>query len=160
MGLGATSVGLYNYYTSLKTFPEAIRTELRSALRCKASQDYVNANKFFGKAWDKIIENTDGVTDKLDLLKITGVAVSWSEMLEEAGRRLDEGGLPDPLDMAYTVLCEGYDYSRNYIQGRSSAQITIPERLRVVALAVKLSELAEGQPNLEDATEQQLTWAV
>jgi hypothetical protein len=128
-------------------------------LRCKARQDYTSSHKFFGQAWTKILDNEGGVTDQLDILKITGIAVSWSEMLDEAARRADGGSLQNPSDLAYNVLKDGYEYGRDYVAANETTA-TAKERLRAVAMAVKLSELAEGSLELEDQTEQQLTWAV
>lgn len=154
LGLGATSIGLYNYYNSLKTFPAELRKELRAALRCKARHDYVFANKNFATAWEKA---TTTFADQLGLLKITGIGIAWSEMLEEAGRRADQGGLSDSAVQAYDVLQETYNWARQHVD---DTRATEEQRMRVVSMAVKLAELADGQPGLDTQTEQQLTWAV
>lgn len=154
LGLGATSVGLYTYYKSLKTFPPEIRTELRSALRCKARQDYVSSHKFFQKAWEKALE----MSDTLGILKITGIAAAWAEMLEEASARADEGGVRNAQGEAYAVLLDAFDWARTQL--KSVPDGLVNERMRAVSIAVKLAGLAEGQPELDGQTEEQLTWAV
>lgn len=158
LGIGATSVGLYNYYTSLKTFPPELRKDLRGALRCKARQDYRAAHKFFLQAWDRIMTDPE-LEQSLGLLKITGIAIAWSEMLEEASRRADQGSVTDAASEAYGALLQGYDYARGFLR-QHAATATNEERMRAVSMAVKLANLAEGQDDLDKQSEEQLTWAV
>lgn len=166
LGIGATSVGLYTHYTSLATWPAQIRPDLRSALRCKLSQDYVSSHNFFAQAWEKA--TSEAFADKLGILKISGIGIAWAEMLEEAGLRIDEGGIPDASSEAYSVLTNTYDWTRERIdsskammsQNASSPQVSEAERVRATNIAVKLASMAEGQPHLEKQTEAQLTWAV
>jgi len=158
IGVGATSVGLYSYYSSFKTFPKEIRSELRSALRCKVRHDYVFSDQFFTKAWDKAIE----MQDQLGLLKVTGIAISWAEMLEEAARRADNGDLEDPANKAYGVILDAYDWARlQLLESKAAATDGYEtERMRAVSMAVKLAQMAENQKELEGQTEEQLTYAV
>lgn len=158
LGIGATSLGLYNYYTSLKTFPPEIRKDLRGALRCKARQDYQTSHKFFQQAWDRIMEDPE-LERNLGILKITGIAIAWSEMLEEASRRADQGSVPDAASETYSALLQGYNWAKEQI-ARSAASVTNDERMRVVSMAVKLANLAEGEAHLDKQSEEQLTWAV
>lgn len=158
LGIGATSIGLYNYYTSLKTFPPELRKDLRGALRCKARQDYRAAHKFFQQAWDRIMADPE-LEQGLGLLKVTGIAIAWSEMLEEASRRADQGSVTDASSEAYSALLQGYTWAKNYLS-QNPASVTNEERMRAVSMAVKLANLAEGQADLDNQSEEQLTWAV
>lgn len=158
LGIGATSIGLYNYYTSLKTFPPELRKDLRGALRCKARQDYRAAHKFFLQAWERIMADPE-LEQSLGLLKVTGVAIAWSEMLEEASRRADQGSVTDAASEAYSALLQGYDWARGCLR-QNPASVTNEERMRAVSMAVKLANLAEGQDDLDKQSEEQLTWAV
>lgn len=158
LGIGATSVGLYNYYTSLKTFPPELRKDLRGALRCKARQDYRASHKFFRQAWERILADPE-LEQSLGLLKITGIAIAWSEMLEEASRRADQGLVTDAASEAYDALLQGYNWARGYLR-QNPASVTNEERMRAVGMAVKLANLAEGQDDLDKQSEEQLTWAV
>lgn len=158
LGVGATSLGLYNYYTSLKTFPPELRKELRGALRCKARQDYRASHKFFQQAWDRILADPE-LEGGLGLLKITGIAIAWCEMLEEASRRADQGAITDAASETYSALLQGYKWGKDYL-AKNPASVTNEERMRVVSMAVKLANLAEGEAPLEKQTEEQLTWAV
>lgn len=156
LGLGATSVGLYNYFTSLKTFPEAVRTELRSALRCKARGDYRASDKFYRVAWEKALALQDDAEADLSLLKITGIGIAWAEMLEETGRRADNE-IPNARGESYSVLLQTFDWARKRLQEQRG---TVEERMRAVAMAVKMASLVEGQNEFEQQSEKQLTWAV
>jgi hypothetical protein len=158
LGVGATSVGLYDYYTSLKTFPPELRTDLRGALRCKARQDYRGSHKMFRQAWERIMSNPD-LENSLGLLKVTGIAIAWAEMLEEAERRADQGSVTDAAGEAYEALQQGYQWGRKVLQS-NPASVTNEERMRVVAMAVKLGNMGEGQESLDKQSEEQLTWAV
>ena len=158
IGLGTTSLGLYSHYSSVRTFPTSIRTELRSALRCKVSQDYRNSNKFFRQAWEKA--TSPELAQELGLLKITGIAISWAEMLEEASRRSDSGSVTNALGEAYSVLEQAYSWARNHLNEDGGRHAKEVERMRVVAMAVKLAEMGEGDKNYEQDSEKQLTWAV
>ena len=158
VGIGATCIGLYSYYTSLRIFPASIRTELRSALRCKVRQDYVNSHRSFGLAWENA--TAPELQQELGLMKITGIAISWAEMLEEAAGRADSGSISNAHGEAYSVLEQGYNWARKHLSEDGGRNATEAERMRVVAMAVKLAELGEGYEDLEDESEKQLTWAV
>ena len=154
LGIGATSVGLYQYYTSFNTWPPEIRVDLRSALRCKARQDYVSSHKFFREIWTKA--TSPDLVDKLGTMKVSGLGIAWAEMLEEAARRPDEGGVTDAASEAYAVLTDTFDWTKEHadVPGANA------EKVRAVQIAVRLSAMAEGQPQLEGQTEKQLSWAV
>lgn len=83
-------------------------------------------------------------------------------MLEEAARRADAGNLEDPLDKAYGVILDAYDWARMQLieSGASSKEGFEPERMRTVSMAVKLAGMAENQKELETQSEEQLTYAV
>ena len=158
LGIGATSIGLYDYFTSLQTWPKELRTELRAALRSKSRQDYVHAHKNFRKAWEKAL--SPEFVDQLGLLKITGIGIAWAEMLEEAARRADEGSITNARTEAYEVLAETFNWARDKLNADTNGVATPQQRLRGVAIAVKLADMAEGQRELDSQTEEQLTWAV
>lgn len=155
LGIGATSLGLYNFYTSVKTFPPEIRQDLRSALRCKNSQDYASSHKFYNQAWEKA--TSPAFIDELGILKVTGIGISWAEMLEEAGRRPDDGGVADASNEAYAVLTETFNWAKDHMNLLQGSEV---DRMRAVSIAVKLSEMADGQPHLDKQTEEQLSYAV
>lgn len=124
-------------------------------MRCKASQDYVSAHKFFQQVWEKAT-NLE-VASKLGVLKVSGLGIAWAEMLEEAGRRADEGSVPNASGEAYGVLTETYNWTRDNITADGAV---VTEKMRAIQIAKKLSEMAEGQSELDGQTEEQLTWAV
>ena len=98
------------------------------------------------------------MSDTLGILKITGIAAAWAEMLEEASVRPDEGGVRNAQGEAYAVLLDAFDWARSQL--KSVPDGLVNERMRAVSIAVKLAGLAEGQPELDGQTEEQLTWAV
>lgn len=154
LGIGVTSVGLYNYYTSVKAFPPELRKELRSALRCRTRRDYVSSHRYFEVAWNKALE----LQDSLGILKVTGIAAKWAEMLEEAEQQPDQGGLSNCRGQAYTILNDAFEWSKKTVESNTTPHPQ--DAMRVVSLAIKLSELAEDQAELEEQSEEQLTWAV
>lgn len=157
LGIGATSLGLYNYYNSLKTFPPEVRKDLRAALRCKARKDYAGSQNAFHQAWERITSDNH-LENKLGLLKVTGISIAWAEMLEEASRRPDQGLIPDAWKESYDVLSLGYRWARDRLESVPAA--SNEERMRTVSMAVKLGTMAENKADLETESERQLTWAV
>ncbi|WVQ79061.1 hypothetical protein IAT38_001154 [Cryptococcus sp. DSM 104549] len=83
-GLGAliTIYGLLEFYTTLTTWPKAVRKPLRSALKSKRWQEYAKAEAFFREALQIALELGPGELEPEPLLKISGIYAELSVVLE------------------------------------------------------------------------------
>ncbi|KAL7419671.1 cyclin-like protein interacting with PHO85 [Cryptotrichosporon argae] len=83
-GLGAlvTIYGLLEYYTSLSTWPEPVRTPLKAALKARNRGDYDVARQYFEKAIDAALALPASALGPDPLLKLSGVHISLASMLE------------------------------------------------------------------------------
>ncbi|KAK8861411.1 hypothetical protein IAR55_002230 [Kwoniella newhampshirensis] len=108
IGFGAlvTIYGLLEFYSTLTTWPKAVRKPLRAALKAKLRQDYNRAEAFFREALSTALEIGQHELQPDPLRKISGIYVELANVLEIKGQRvaaftelqksLDMFG-PDPL---------------------------------------------------------------
>ena len=92
-GIGATSIGLWQYYQAFTAYPDSsshpVRSKLRAALRLQQSGDYARASAVFQQAYDLALDlfRTGELAPEQDeaLLRLSGIAVRWGGLWEEAG---------------------------------------------------------------------------
>ncbi|KAG7090179.1 hypothetical protein E1B28_011786 [Marasmius oreades] len=147
VGFGMTAYGGYILYETLTIWPPEVRADLRDALTAKMKGDLHLSERYFHRAWKTIQTLPISSLGTQPYLKLTGVAVSLADVLEVANKP----------ERAYDVCAEALGIlQREDVMGTLKG----PERLRGVALASKLGELAEqlGKPREEE--EKWKVWAV
>ncbi|WWC87698.1 uncharacterized protein L201_002590 [Kwoniella dendrophila CBS 6074] len=89
-GLGAlvTIYGLLEFYSTLKTWPKAVREHLRAALKAKLRQDYMKSEKYFREALEVALNLGPEALSPEPLQKITGIYVELANVLELMGQRV------------------------------------------------------------------------
>ncbi|WWC99127.1 hypothetical protein V866_006022 [Kwoniella sp. B9012] len=89
-GLGAlvTIYGLLEFYSTLKTWPKAVRIPLRAALKAKLRQDYMKSEKYFREALEVALTLGPSALEPEPLQKITGIYVELANVLELMGQRV------------------------------------------------------------------------
>ncbi|GAA5935655.1 hypothetical protein JCM10213_003651 [Rhodosporidiobolus nylandii] len=163
LGIGATSYGLYQFYQSFTAYPDSethpIRSKLRAALRAQTSLEFERSSSFFqqayGLAQDLFSTGQLAPTREEALKRLTGIAVRWGGMWEEAG---ELGKAIEAYDTGFqpvAALAEGY-------KQEGWAPASEGEVKRGAGIAMKLGDLwvriggAEG----EKEAERYYTWAV
>ncbi|KAI5480916.1 hypothetical protein MNV49_006725 [Pseudohyphozyma bogoriensis] len=148
IGVGATSWGLYDYYKAFTTYPSPIRTHLRAALRLSNTKDYVKASQAFEKAY--ALANELGERGEFgpkgseeSVLKISGIAVRWGAMWEEAGERGEARKV--------------YEEVLKALKERSKAGEKVRERAAGVSL--KIGDLWVDQGK-DDRAEEYFVWGL
>ncbi|KAF9262498.1 hypothetical protein L218DRAFT_945333 [Marasmius fiardii PR-910] len=139
--------GGYILYETMTIWPPEVRADLRDALAAKLQGDLSTSERYFHRAWLTIQTLPISSLGAQPYLKLTGIAVSLADVLDVANKP----------ERAYDVCAEALGILR-----RDDVKGTLegPERLRGVALASKLGELAEqlGKPREEE--EKWKVWAV
>ncbi|WVQ62765.1 uncharacterized protein L199_000913 [Kwoniella botswanensis] len=89
-GLGAlvTIYGLLEFYSTLQTWPKAVRIPLRAALKAKLRQDYMKSEKYFREALEVALTLGPSALEPEPLQKITGIYVELANVLELMGQRV------------------------------------------------------------------------
>ncbi|KAL0581357.1 hypothetical protein V5O48_000733 [Marasmius crinis-equi] len=147
VGFGMAAYGGYVLYETMTIWPPEVRADLRDALAAKMKGDLELSEQYFHRAWLTIQTLPISSLGTLPYLKLTGIAVSLADVLDVANKP----------EAAYDICAEALAILR-----RDDVKGTLegPERLRGVALASKLGELAEqlGKPREEE--EMWKVWAV
>ncbi|PFH49556.1 hypothetical protein AMATHDRAFT_147399 [Amanita thiersii Skay4041] len=146
-GVGVTAYGLYDIYGAMTIWPQAVRHDLRDALKAKYKGDLPTCEAYFRRSWStaKSLSPTEFVPQPC--LKTTGIAIALASVLESMNH----------MDQAYEVYADGLSYLQN-TEGK--APLTKGEQMRGVALACKLGELAHDLDRGKDEEEKWLVWAV
>ncbi|GBE83883.1 hypothetical protein SCP_0509400 [Sparassis crispa] len=148
LGVVSTAYGLYEFYSAFTMWPEEVRADLRAGVKAKRQDNLSLSEKFFQRAWDTAQTLSLSHFGTSPYLKLSGIAISLAEVLEAHER-------PQPAWDAYVDAIEQFTRLR-----KQGVPLSGPERMRAVAIASKLGEMAETyQLPLEDE-EQWLSWAV
>ncbi|KAG5721884.1 hypothetical protein E4T56_gene14778 [Termitomyces sp. T112] len=141
-GLG---YGVYYFYGMVTLWPTELRTDLRNGLRARDKGDLELSTKFLQRAWEK--SKTLPIKDFKDQphLKTSGIAVLLASILEADGKR----------ERAYDIYLESFEQ----LQQAGMEELSGPEKLRAIAIAYKLGEMANKLQRREDE-ESHLVWAV
>ena len=140
-----TVYGVYEYYTTFLVWPKELREPLRSALKAKNRGNFERSARYFRRALDMAREMDPAALGKDRLLKLSGIAIALGDALE-SGDRWQDAALVyvDALD---EVLRRGAYAGAAGAPGGDMARL---ERMRAVALAQKVAELAQ-EPRREIA---------
>ena len=168
-GIGATSIGLWQYYQAFTAYPDSsshpVRSKLRAALRLQQSGDYARASAVFQQAYDLALDlfRTGELAPEQDeaLLRLSGIAVRWGGLWEEAG----------DLARAIEVYDTGFQPVAAAIEGFTKiGQGAAPTRKQVqrgAGIAMKLGDVwvqrGGGASPTSEATaeaERYYSWAV
>ncbi|KAH9915762.1 hypothetical protein B0H21DRAFT_326380 [Amylocystis lapponica] len=144
LGVGSTAYGLYEFYTAFTLWPEEVRADLRAGIKAKHQGELFTSERYLRRAWETAL-GLDPARFKADpLLKLSGIAIALAEVLEAEGK-------PQP---AYDV------YAAAHAALQAAPARSPAERMRGVALAARLGEMAETYQQPPEEEERWLTCAV
>ncbi|WWC68798.1 uncharacterized protein I206_102733 [Kwoniella pini CBS 10737] len=148
-GLGAlvTIYGLLEFYSTLKTWPKAVRIPLRAALKAKLRQDYRKSEQYFREALEVALTLGPESLEPEPLQKITGIYVELANVLELMGQRVTAfEELRNALEMFGTNPLEGPGNTIESVDPNiwigSSYKLNEKDHLRVIGLYQKLGQLS------------------
>ncbi|KAG1745262.1 hypothetical protein EDB19DRAFT_1693509 [Suillus lakei] len=167
LGIGATGLGLYEFYTSFTLWPEQVRGDLRAGIKARNQGDLSLSERYITRAFQTALSLPYQTFAPDPYLKLSGITSLLSEVASDrrsrealqivwelgAGPSKQHSPLPDGPDPEKTpsaVVDEA--------PGWSSCTLSNEERLRRVALAYKLGQLASERD--VDEEEKWLIWAV
>lgn len=164
LGIGATGLGLYEFYTSFTLWPEQVRGDLRAGIKARNQGDLSLSERYITRAFQTALSLPYQTFAPDPYLKLSGIASLLSEVALDrrsrealqiaweigAGPSEQHSPLPNAEKKSSAVV-EG-------APGWSSYTLSNEERLRRVALAYKLGQLA-SERDLEEE-EKWLLWAV
>ncbi|KAG2036750.1 hypothetical protein BDR03DRAFT_865447 [Suillus americanus] len=151
LGIGATGLGLYEFYTSFTLWPEQVRGDLRAGIKARNQGDLSLSERYITRAFQTALSLPYQTFAPDPYLKLSGIASLLSEVASDrAGPSEQNSPLPDAEKTPSTVV-EG-------APGWSSYTLSNEERLRRVALAYKLGQLASERDL--DEEKKWLIWAV
>ncbi|CEH17367.1 Tetratricopeptide-like helical [Ceraceosorus bombacis] len=127
-GILATGYGLYEYYAMFQTWPKEIRGTLRSAVKLHRQGEARRAEVAYRSALALALKMEGGELGKDANLKISGISIALGSLLEEH----------EQLVAAYDVYNDALTRLRDESTGATSG----PERMRAVAIAQRLGDLA------------------
>ncbi|SGY48353.1 BQ5605_C001g00644 [Microbotryum silenes-dioicae] len=148
VGIGATSYGLYNFYSSFTAYPAAIRTHLRAALRSAATESYSRADASFAQAYQLALDDpTLGKTRQERLIKTTGIAIRWGAMWEaarELGKAIEvyDKGFREIADLVDAALPAQLASTSTSTTTATTDMPTKLEIMRGAAIALKVGDLS------------------
>ncbi|RXK41384.1 hypothetical protein M231_01289 [Tremella mesenterica] len=139
LGMLLTIYGLLEYYFSLSTWPEPVRTPLKAALKARNRGDIELAERYFKKAIDAALSLPTSSLEPNPLLKITGIYVTLSSMLESDGQLVKSY---IALREAF-LLCGPRALEADYAMAPGQwGQVAFEEHRRAIGLAQRIGQLA------------------
>ncbi|EIW69057.1 hypothetical protein TREMEDRAFT_68940 [Tremella mesenterica DSM 1558] len=139
LGMLLTIYGLLEYYFSLSTWPEPVRTPLKAALKARNRGDIELAERYFKKAIDAALSLPTSSLEPNPLLKITGIYVTLSSMLESDGQLVKSY---IALREAF-LLCGPRALEADYAMAPGQwGPVAFEEHRRAIGLAQKIGQLA------------------
>ncbi|KIK43573.1 hypothetical protein CY34DRAFT_789955 [Suillus luteus UH-Slu-Lm8-n1] len=153
LGIGATGLGLYDFYTSFTLWPEQVRGDLRAGIKARNQGDLSLSERYITRAFQTALSLPYQTLAPDPYLKLSGIASLLSEVALDRRSR-------EALQIAWEI---GAGPSEQHsplpdTSGWSSYTLSNEERLRRVALAYKLGQLASERDL--DEEEKWLLWAV
>ncbi|KAI0370552.1 hypothetical protein BV20DRAFT_281681 [Pilatotrama ljubarskyi] len=144
VGVASTAYGVYQFYTTFTMWPPEVRSDLRAGVKAKHQGDHDLSARYLQRAWDTAQTLPLSAFSSEPHLKLSGIAVALAESLEATNRPQE----------AYDI------YKTALMQLRAAKGLSGRERMRAVAIAHKLGEMAEIYQQGPEETEQWLTFAV
>ncbi|CAE6344273.1 unnamed protein product [Rhizoctonia solani] len=143
LGVGATSYGLYEFYSTFTTWPKELRSDLRSAVKADMQGDYKISEAYFRRALEKAQSLTSEQLGAQYHLKVSGIAIALAAVLEKQNN----------LRGANEIYARAFaDILRVPPPPTPAPVLSGPERMRVIGLSMKLGEIAAkfGQTEEEE----------
>ncbi|KAH9833252.1 uncharacterized protein C8Q71DRAFT_875786 [Rhodofomes roseus] len=128
-------------------WPQEVRGDLRAGIKAKNQGDFILSERYLRRAYDTALGLPFETFSPSAHLKLSGIAIALASTLEAAER-------PEP---AYEVYSDALSRLR---AANAAAPLSGPERMRAVALASKLGEMAETYQLPVAEEERWLTYAV
>ncbi|KAG9075431.1 hypothetical protein FRC06_010086, partial [Ceratobasidium sp. 370] len=133
IGIGVTSYGLYEFYSTYTTWPKDLRGDLRSAVKAEYQGEFKISEAYFRRAWGKAQALTPEQLGGQYHLKVSGIAIALAAVLEKQNN----------LHGAYETYAHAFaDIIRAPPPPAPAPILSGPERMRAVGLSMKLAELA------------------
>ncbi|KAI0631240.1 hypothetical protein C8Q77DRAFT_1061954 [Trametes polyzona] len=144
VGVASTAYGVYQFYTTFTMWPPEVRGDLRAGIKAKHQGDLDLSARYLKRAWDTAQTLPLTAFSTQPHLKLSGIAVALAEAYEGTNRPQE----------AYDI------YRTALVQLQAAKDLTGQERMRAVAIAHKLGEMAEVYQQGPEEAERWLTYAV
>ncbi|KAI0754336.1 hypothetical protein C8Q80DRAFT_1138444 [Daedaleopsis nitida] len=147
MGIGivSTTYGVYQFYNTFTMWPPEVRGDLRAGIKAKNQGDLDLSERYLRRAWATAQTLPLSVFSPEPHLKLSGIAIALAEVQESSNQ-------PSDAYETYSTALAHLRAARSKLSGR--------ERMRAVALAHKLGEMAEVYQRGAEEAEHFLTFAV
>ncbi|KDN39546.1 hypothetical protein K437DRAFT_270271 [Tilletiaria anomala UBC 951] len=149
-GLGVTALGLIDYFGTFKTWPKEVRDDLRVALKARNRGDSRRAEAHFRRALATARSLPPQALGSERLLKISGLSIALGSLLEAeheytAAYQVYAESLDEVLGQGSFGSAQAATHPAGFNSDSDSSRGLSPqERLRTVALAQKLGDLASS----------------
>ncbi|KIM39870.1 hypothetical protein M413DRAFT_186178 [Hebeloma cylindrosporum] len=164
VGIGLTAYGLYGLYGVMTMWPPEIRQDLRSGLLAKRKGDLDIASQYLTSAWERAKSMPlDSFGDE-PLFKITGIGIALAAIYEQENKperayQIYEDALWQ-LRSARLNLPPSTPDKRPDLGIETFKVLSSAEKMRSVALAYKLGEMAHKLQKAPEEEEKWLVWSV
>ncbi|TFK49177.1 hypothetical protein OE88DRAFT_1663615 [Heliocybe sulcata] len=172
LGIASAGYGIYQFYQTFTLWPPAVRADLRAGMKAKNQGDLVLSERYLKRALHTAESLPLSDFSHEPYLKLSGISIVLAEVLEANNKPSEayevHSNALDRLKKAISYseqlkiqeLASGVPTAKNTPTHETELVLTGPERLRAVAIACKLGEMADRY-QLGDAEEEKwLTWAV
>ncbi|KAH9941779.1 uncharacterized protein BXZ73DRAFT_88203 [Epithele typhae] len=149
VGIAATSYGIYDFYATFTMWPKEVREDLRAGIKAKHQGELDLSERYLRRAWQTARELPITAFSQEPYLKLSGIAIVLAEVLESTNRP----------EQAYETYSTALALLRA-AEAQPQTQLSGRERMRTVALAHKLGEMAEVYQREPEEVEHFLTFAV
>ncbi|KAI0732716.1 hypothetical protein C8Q72DRAFT_816637 [Fomitopsis betulina] len=147
LGIGSTAYGVYEFYSLFTMWPQEIRGDLRAGIKARNQGDFSLSERYLRRALETALSLPLEIFAPSPHLKLSGIAIALASTLEDAERP----------EAAYEVYSDALTHLR---AANAASPLSGPERLRAVAIASKLGEMAEAYQLPVAEEERWLTYAV
>ena len=131
--IALTVYGVWDYFAAFRVWPKELREPLRAAVKAQRNGKWKRSEKNFRVALETARMLGAEKLGKDPLLKTTGIAIALSAVLEEQGAWQE----------AIQVYLDALEEVRQTQQAASETKRTPQERMRAVALAQKIGDIAQ-----------------
>ncbi|EPQ50123.1 hypothetical protein GLOTRDRAFT_82573 [Gloeophyllum trabeum ATCC 11539] len=153
VGIATTGYGIYQFYQTFTLWPPEVRGDLRAGIKAKRNGDLVLAERYLHRALETAHSLPLSAFAHEPYLKLSGISIALAEVLEANSK-------PAEAYATYSDALARLQKAIAYSEQLKELVLTGPERLRGVALACKLGEMADAYQQPAEEEERWLTWAV
>ncbi|KAH7887074.1 hypothetical protein F5I97DRAFT_1102244 [Phlebopus sp. FC_14] len=150
LGVGATALGVYEFYSTFTLWPKEIRADLRAGIKARNQENLALSERYLSRAYQTALSLPPSALGPDPYIKLSGIAAVLSEVASSP-RHAREA-----LQVAWERGASSTSNSND--PAWAAYTLTDEERLRRVAVACKLGELSEEWN--QDEEEKWLQWAV